>query len=338
MNAEELQPYRDAIEESLQHFLAGEPGCPERLNQAIQYSTLAPGKRLRPLLALVACQAVSGTWRPALPAACAVEMIHVYSLIHDDLPAMDNDDLRRGLPTCHKKFDEATAILAGDSLQMRAIELLTELPADAALACCRLLTRAAGRAFLVGGQADDLAAEGRFEPLEFSDDAAALEHLKHIHRRKTGALIVASLQLGATVGGGSEKQLECLGKYGEAIGLAFQIADDCLDVESTAEQLGKMTRKDSKLGKLTYPGLLGLEASHTMAAELIEEAIAAIENLHQASGQPEVHANAEQAARGATSQRAISGDSEHNSSEQYAMQDAMDTLRSLARFVISRKK
>ncbi|HBE67557.1 MAG TPA: farnesyl-diphosphate synthase [Planctomycetaceae bacterium] len=337
MNAEELQPLRDAIEQSLEHFSAGVAGCPERLSQAIQYSTLAPGKRLRPLLALVACQAVSGVWRPALPAACAVEMIHVYSLIHDDLPAMDDDDLRRGMPTCHKQFDEATAILAGDSLQMRAIELLaTELPPDTALGCCRLLSRAAGRAFLVGGQADDLAAEGRFGPLDFQDEEGALAHLKHIHRRKTGALIVASLQLGATVGGASDEQLERLGLYGEAIGLAFQIIDDCLDVESTAEQLGKMTRKDSKLGKLTYPGLLGLEASYIMAAELIDEAIAAIENLHQSTGDhSEVSVNKVGVA---TSQRANSNATEHNNSEYDAMQDALDTLRSLARFVISRKK
>ncbi|MEM8734161.1 MAG: polyprenyl synthetase family protein, partial [Planctomycetota bacterium] len=225
--------------------------------------------RLRPLLALFAAESVGGDWQQALPVASAVEFIHVYSLIHDDLPAMDNDDLRRGKPTCHIKFDEATAILAGDSLQMLAIETICSEMGPLAASCCRVLAKASGRQFLVGGQLDDLAAEGRFGD-NFED--AGLGFLKQIHRRKTGALIIASLELGGIAGGASETQLEALRKYGECIGLAFQIVDDCLDVESTAEQMGKNTRKDESLGKLTYPGLLGLEASWELAREQIHEA------------------------------------------------------------------
>ena len=272
----ELQPMRDAIEGALDRWTGAVEGSPPRLTESIRYSVLAPGKRLRPLLTLMACQAVGGVWQQALPAACAVEFIHVYSLIHDDLPAMDNDTMRRGRPTCHIEFDEATAILAGDSLQMLAIETLCRelLPAQA-LACCKILSAAAGRSNLVGGQADDLAAEGRFgvaapqmgDPLEF---------LKSIHRRKTSALIEASLQLGGVAGGGDLNHLRSLAEFGRAIGLAFQIVDDCLDLESTPEQMGKMTKKDSSLGKLTYPGLLGLPESREMAEQLRRDACRAI--------------------------------------------------------------
>jgi geranylgeranyl diphosphate synthase type II len=273
---QELQPLREAVDGGLDRFSAECEGCPRRLAEAIRYSLLAPGKRLRPLLCLLACEAVGGSWRPALPAACAVEMIHVYSLIHDDLPAMDNDTLRRGRATCHIEFDEATAILAGDSLQMLAMQTLTqEMPASAAVRCVQILAAAAGRGYLVGGQADDLAAEGRFGPLAYHG-LTPVDFLKSIHRRKTSALIEASLQLGGVAGEASMDHLKCLSIYGQAIGLAFQIVDDCLDVESTAEQLGKNTRKDSSLGKLTYPGLLGLEESRRLAAQLSSEACTAI--------------------------------------------------------------
>ncbi len=269
----ELKPYRDAIEGELELRTRPLPGCPPRLAEAMRYSLLAPGKRLRPLLVLLACQAVGGQWERALPAACAVECIHVYSLIHDDLPAMDNDALRRGRATCHIEFDEATAILAGDSLQMLAIELLCqELPAAGAAACCRILSHAAGRQCLVGGQADDLAAEGRFGPPSPTQQEQPLEFLKSIHARKTSALIEASLQLGGVVGGASLDHLSCLAEYGRRIGLSFQIIDDCLDRESTAEQMGKHTHKDSGLGKLTYPGLLGLVESRKLADRLVREA------------------------------------------------------------------
>lgn len=273
---EALQPLRAAIEAELDRVTAPVQGSPRRLTEAIRYSVLAPGKRLRPLLTLLACQAVGGEWRQALPAACAVELVHVYSLIHDDLPAMDDDSLRRGRPTCHVQFDEATAILAGDSLQMLAIELLAhELPPEPALRCCQILSQAAGRASLVGGQADDLAAEGRFGPL-VDQHSHPLELLKSIHRRKTSALIEASLQLGGVAGGGTVNHLRCLAQYGRAIGLAFQIVDDCLDLESTPQELGKMTGKDSAVGKLTYPGLLGLSESRRLAERLSREACMAI--------------------------------------------------------------
>ncbi len=190
-----LAPLRDLVDQALENYLRLTDGCPQRLADAMRYSVMAPGKRLRPLLTLLAAEAVGGHARAALPAACAVELIHAYSLIHDDLPAMDNDDLRRGLPTCHRKFDEATAILAGDALQALAFEILShEMPAERGLRCCQLLSRAAGRSQLVGGQADDLAAEGRFD----AEIAAkhSVEHLQSIHLRKTGAIIQASLCLG----------------------------------------------------------------------------------------------------------------------------------------------
>lgn len=270
-----LEDQLKAVEQRLDAYTARSPGCPARLSKAIRYSVLSPGKRLRPLLALVACQAVGGQWESALPAACAVEFIHVYSLIHDDLPAMDDDALRRGQPTCHMQFDEATAILAGDSLQMLAIEVLCQMPAEVALQCCQLLSKAAGCSQLVGGQADDLAAEGRFGPVAIEQDSR-LEFLQNIHARKTGALIEASLQLGGVAGGASLDHLKRLSHYGKSVGLAFQIIDDCLDVESTSEQLGKNTRKDSRIGKLTYPDLLGLAKSRKLAQELIGEALEAI--------------------------------------------------------------
>ncbi len=265
-----------AVETQLDSYTATQSGCPARLNEAIRYSVLAPGKRLRPLLALLACEAVGGNWQDALPAACAVEFVHVYSLIHDDLPAMDDDTLRRGQPTCHLKFDEATAILAGDSLQMLAIEVICrDMPADVAAHCCQILAEVAGRQHLVGGQADDLAAEGRYGPPDLGD-RSELDFLKYIHRRKTGALIEGSLRLGGVAGGATLDHLRRLAQYGQAVGLAFQIIDDCLDVEATSEQLGKNTRKDNTLGKLTYPSLLGLDESRQLADRLSGEAISAI--------------------------------------------------------------
>lgn len=272
--ANAIDARRPAIDEALDKYTSKAEGCPDRLSEAIRYSVLAPGKRMRPLLALFACEAIGKPWQEALPVACAVEFIHVYSLIHDDLPAMDNDDLRRGQATCHRRFDEATAILAGDSLQMLAFELLCrQLPEPIIAPAVHKLALAAGRCRLVGGQADDLAAEGRF-----GEDQVplTLESLQNIHRRKTGALIVASLELGGLVAGADDEQQRRLVDYGEKIGLAFQIVDDCLDVESTPEQMGKQTRKDDTSGKLTYPGIMGVTASRSLAQKLIGEAIDAI--------------------------------------------------------------
>jgi geranylgeranyl diphosphate synthase, type II len=281
---DKLTPLRGAVEEQLSRYLGPLQGCPGRLADAMRYSALAPGKRLRPILVLLGATAVGGDYRVALPPACAVELIHAYSLIHDDLPAMDNDDLRRGLPTCHRKFDEATAILAGDALQALAFEIISyEMQAEAGLKCCQILSRAAGRAHLVGGQADDLAAEGRFAPISHHGPES-LEHLQSIHLRKTGALIEASVRMGGVACGAASDHLEMLSRYGQAIGLAFQVVDDCLDVESTSEQMGKHTRKDTQHGKLTYPALMGLEASRRWADQLIDEACNAVRPLGTAAG------------------------------------------------------
>jgi geranylgeranyl diphosphate synthase type II len=221
---------------------------------------------------LFAAEACGSNWEAALPAACAVEMIHTYSLIHDDLPAMDNDDLRRGRPTCHKAFGEAVAILAGDALLALAFEVMARDLADAEVAarCCGALAAAAGATALVGGQADDLA-------VEFTEgDLSALEH---IHRRKTGAMFVASLRLGGYVAGADAIRQLALERFGQKIGLAFQITDDLLDVDGDEAKLGKRVGKDSKQGKLTFPGLLGIDESRRRAQGLIDEACAALAPL-----------------------------------------------------------
>ncbi|MEO0531885.1 MAG: polyprenyl synthetase family protein, partial [Planctomycetota bacterium] len=209
----------DAIEAALTAALADAPGRPARLMEAMRYAVLGPGKRLRPRLVLLGSAACGGDRAAALPAACAVEFVHAYSLIHDDLPAMDDDDLRRGRPTVHKQFDEATAILAGDALLALAFETLA---ASGSADACRELGHAAGPAALVGGQADDLAgAEGA--P---ADTDGALEHLQQIHRRKTGAMITVSLRLGALSADATAEQLDALTTYGNAVGLLFQVTDD----------------------------------------------------------------------------------------------------------------
>ncbi len=257
---EHLQAY-------LLEALAETPG---RLAEAIRYSLLAPGKRLRPLLAIWASEAICGDSAAAIPAAIAVEMIHCYSLIHDDLPAMDDDDLRRGRPTCHIQFDEATAILAGDALQPMAFEVLASQISRPELAAkaCLILAKAAGPAALVGGQADDLRAE-----TEGGDETL----LASIHSRKTGAMIQVSVELGGLLGFATVEQLQKLSTYGKSIGLAFQIVDDLLDVQGNPETLGKRTGKDIQRGKLTYPGFYGVDASLAAARDYTERAIEAVE-------------------------------------------------------------
>lgn len=245
--------------------------CPERLGDAIRYSLLAPGKRIRPALALMAAQAVGGTIDDAMPGAVAVEMIHAYSLVHDDLPAMDDDDLRRGRPTTHIQFDEATAILAGDSLLAMAFEHLATAIRDPLLAyrCIRVLGRSAGPECLVGGQAEDLAAE--------SGGEQTLARLEAIHRRKTGALIDASVAIGAILSGADEAALDTLYRYSCPLGLAFQVVDDCLDHSASDAEMGKRTGKDAAKGKLTYPGMMGLSEARRYSETLISQAIAAID-------------------------------------------------------------
>ena len=233
------------------------------------YALLAPGKRLRPMLVLHAAEACQGTLAAAMPAACAVEMVHAYSLVHDDLPAMDDDDLRRGLPTCHKKFGEALAILAGDGLLTQAFEVLaTQIqPPSVAARCCGVLARAAGPCNMVGGQADDM---------DSHHAGGDLDGLCAIHRRKTGAMIEASLELGGLAADADDDQLAALRNYGRCLGLAFQITDDLLDVRSNAQAVGKRTGKDAQRGKLTFPGLLGIEQSDQRARQLVAEACTAL--------------------------------------------------------------
>ncbi len=259
-----------AISSALDASLPPVPGCPDRLLSAMRYCLLAPGKRLRPALVLIAAEACGGSLQHALPAAVAVEMVHAYSLIHDDLPAMDDDAVRRGRPTCHIQYDEATAILAGDALLTKAFEVLAEefWPRDQAAAAVSLLSRAAGAAALVGGQADDLAAE--------TDQDRSLERLQSIHRRKTGALFNASLELGAISAAATTQQREALARYGDALGLAFQVIDDVLDHSGNSGELGKPAGRDLARGKLTYPALMGEAEARKHAEKLINQAIEAI--------------------------------------------------------------
>ena len=267
---DELEPLRGMIDERLREYVEVGPDCPERLREAMTHSLMAGGKRLRPILVLLACEACGGQIESALPAACAVEMVHTYSLIHDDLPAMDDDDWRRGRPTCHVEFGEALAILAGDGLLTLAFEVLAEQvrPAETAAACCAALAAAAGVCGMVGGQAADLEAT--------ATDAADAALLQSIHRRKTGRLIACSLELGARIAGTDDAIRRTLIEYGHCVGLAFQIADDLLDVTGQRVKMGKSVGKASDLGKLTYPSLLGEEESRQQARRLIERARQAV--------------------------------------------------------------
>jgi len=280
------------VEAYLRDLLAAEKAAPAALVEAMRYSLLAPGKRLRPILVFMAARAAGGEDRQAAPAAAAVEMIHTYSLIHDDLPAMDDDDLRRGLPTCHKEFGEATAILAGDGLLTLAFQVLVEhFPPRTASGCCLALARGAGIAGMVGGQAEDLAWEAGETRRHGDTETRGIEALEHIHMHKTGALFRGCLALGVWSAQGERDAgpdrdlLQRLDTFGRCFGLVFQITDDLIDVESSAEKSGKRVGKDAARGKLTYPGLLGVEESRRRARDLSAEAFAAIEPLG-AAGQP----------------------------------------------------
>jgi len=266
----EIEAWRTQIDDALTQYTQFDDDCPKHLAEAIRYCLLAPGKRFRPLLLLTATEMCGGPIEAAMPAACAVEMIHNYSLIHDDLPAMDNDDVRRGRPTCHIQFDEATAILAGDALIPMAFEILGRdiRPIDVAARSVTALARASGPSQLVGGQADDLG---------FQFSPADLESLERIHRRKTGALIAVSLEMGALIAGAGPDKLKSLTEYGKHLGLAFQIVDDLLDLRGSQETMGKRAGKDADLGKLTYPAVLGEEKSEQRAREVAQAAIDALE-------------------------------------------------------------
>jgi len=249
-----------------------------RLQQAMHYSLINGGKRIRPVLVYATAAAITTDVSSVVRAnldriACSIEMIHAYSLIHDDLPAMDDDDLRRGQPTCHRAFDEATAILAGDALQARAFELLTELtecPPHIHLNLLRILTQASGQRGMVGGQLIDL---------ESVDKPIDVQQLETPHRLKTGALIRASIAMGATLTGADRQQLEQLDCYGDAIGLAFQVHDDILDIEADTATLGKTQGADIALNKPTYPSLLGIDGAKAKAAQLHQQSLTAIEHF-----------------------------------------------------------
>jgi geranylgeranyl diphosphate synthase, type II len=252
------------VERALDAYLATWTNVPERLVEAVRYSLFAGGKRLRPALALGASELVCGDESPAMPAACAIEMIHTYSLIHDDLPAMDNDDLRRGKPTSHVKFGEAAAILAGDTLLTMAFDVLAQ---SGNAAVTGEVARAAGAAGMAGGQFLDMEAEGK---------QIDLEALRAIHRAKTGALIRVSARAGAMLAGADATCLDALTRYAEHIGLAFQIADDILDVVGDEAALGKPIGSDVANAKATYPALLGLDRSRELAKAAVESAVASL--------------------------------------------------------------
>jgi geranylgeranyl diphosphate synthase type II len=258
------------IESALDRLLPAAEAQPATIHQAMRYSVFAGGKRLRPMLCLEASRIFSIEIHAALEAGCALEFIHTYSMIHDDLPALDNDDLRRGKPTCHKKFNEATAILAGDGLLTLAFETLSKIPIDPArrVEVIREVAVAAGtRDGMVGGQVADLEAEGK---------PVTEEMLAYIHRSKTAALICASVVAGAICGGSNEEDVARLRSFGANIGWAFQVVDDILDVEESSAALGKTAGKDQAQQKATYPALFGLPKSHAFAKELAERAIGSI--------------------------------------------------------------
>lgn len=254
------------------------PGCPSRLHEAMAYSLTAGGKRVRPILAISGYEAVGGEIdHVILPAASALEFVHTYSLIHDDLPAMDDDDFRRGKPTNHKVFGEATAILAGDALLTDAFGLIAGVsaPAERVIRVVQVLSYASGAYGMVAGQQEDIDSEGKVI------DGRALQH---IHEHKTAALIEASVKIGVILGGGSEEAVSAISRYGKNIGLAFQVVDDLLDITGSIEELGKTPGADMARGKNTYPSIFGVEKSQKMAENLIAEAVAALECFGERAG------------------------------------------------------
>ena len=272
-----LNDRQKIVEEALEHYLPGEDNIPTDIYKAVRYSVFNGGKRIRPILCLAAAEAVGGDLGPAMPIACALELIHSYSLIHDDLPAMDNDDFRRGKPTCHKVFGENIAILAGDALLTEAFVLLSHvekvrLSAERRLAVIQEIAKAAGICGMIGGQALDVLS-GKSEPNE--------NMLWEIHRRKTGALIVAAIKTGAIIFNARKDKIQALAEYGINLGLAFQIADDILDVEGDRELMGKETGSDAAHDKLTYPSLLGLDLAKEKLAKYIDAAEASLSGFDE---------------------------------------------------------
>jgi geranylgeranyl diphosphate synthase type II len=276
--------WRARIDATLDRLLPPADAWPQNLHRAIRHSVFAGGKRLRPVLVLAAARACGGDLEAILPAACGLEMIHTYSLIHDDLPALDDDDWRRGVPTCHKAFGEATAILAGDALLTHGLGCFAEHPLGteydgAKVRVIRAVVEAIGTAGMIGGQVEDLEAEK-----ESGHGERSLGRLEKIHAHKTGRLIRASLAVGGLLCFAPEATLALLDEYGEKLGVAFQIKDDLLDVESTREELGKETGKDEAHGKMTFPGLLGVEESRRRLDAAIGEARLAASRLERGNG------------------------------------------------------
>jgi geranylgeranyl pyrophosphate synthase len=266
------------VDETLRGLLAGQEGIPQDLRKALDYTLTSPGKRIRSALVLWCCELVAGQdCANARLAAAAIEMVHTYSLVHDDLPAMDDDDLRRGRPTCHKAFDEATAILTGDGLLTLAFEILADQVDDPALAVKLIveLTRAAGPAGMIAGQIADLQAE---------NTAGSIEILEYIHTNKTAKMFRCATLMGALCGGATPGQLEALAGYGLKIGLGFQIADDILDVSASSEQLGKTAGKDVAAAKCTYPAVVGIERAKDLERTLAREAVTALEPFGDRAG------------------------------------------------------
>ncbi|MCX5850155.1 MAG: polyprenyl synthetase family protein [Deltaproteobacteria bacterium] len=272
-----FQDRQKIVEEALLYYLPKEDNIPADIYKAVHYSVFNGGKRIRPILCLAAAEAVGGDLAPAMPIACALELIHTYSLIHDDLPSMDDDDFRRGQPTCHKVFGENIAILAGDALLTEAFVLLSRaekvrLSAERRLAVVQEIANAAGICGMVGGQALDVLSE-KSEPNENT--------LREIHRRKTGAIIVAAVKSGAIIFNAGKDKIQALAEYGINVGLAFQIADDILNVEGDRELMGKETGSDAARNKLTYPSLLGMGKAKEKLAKYIDAAVASLSGFDE---------------------------------------------------------
>lgn len=273
----DLKPFlaerKKLVDEALENYLPSVQGLEKKVVEAARYSLFAGGKRLRPILCIQSAEVMGGSYEMVMPIACAMEMIHTYSLIHDDLPAMDNDDFRRGVPTNHKVFGEAIAILAGDALLTEAFGLIAgmhedaRIPAERILRAVSVVTKASGYKGMIGGQVIDLECENR------DVDIATVEYM---HIRKTGAILSACLELGALLGGGSDRDVASLTKFGQHFGLAFQITDDLLDVEGDATLMGKTPGSDVAKNKKTYPALLGIPKSRESARMHVDEALKAV--------------------------------------------------------------
>jgi geranylgeranyl diphosphate synthase type II len=275
-----LSKKRDIVDKALERLVPPAGTYPASVHEAMRYSLFAGGKRVRPILAIAAAEAVGASTAGLLPIAGSLELIHTYSLIHDDLPAMDDDDLRRGRPTCHKVYGEAIAILAGDGLLNRAFEILsdprrlTALSANRLLGVIREISTASGVFGMVGGQVVDMESEGK--EIDFPT-------LEYIHTHKTGALIRSSVRVGALYAKAGKRQFTALTHYGELVGLAFQIADDILDITGKQEELGKDVGSDLKKGKKTFPSFYGLEESRRRAVEVADKAVASLQGFGRAA-------------------------------------------------------